>query len=63
METLLRSAKCTNINPLYKLRPIGGNPLTSFFSRNQIPGMSCSMVVAIEAIKDSARKIKNQQMG
>jgi hypothetical protein len=25
--------------------------------------MSCSVVIAIEAIKDKARQIKNQQMG
>ena len=35
----------------------------SFFGRNQILGMSYSVVVAIEAIKDSAGQIKNQQMG
>jgi Sec-independent protein translocase protein TatA len=35
----------------------------SFFGRDQIPGTSCSVVAAIKAIKDSARQIKNQQMG
>jgi hypothetical protein len=35
----------------------------SFFGCDQIPGKSCNVVAAIEAIKDSARQIKNQQMG
>jgi hypothetical protein len=35
----------------------------SFFGRDQIPGTSCSVVAAIEAIKDSVRQNKNQQMG
>ena len=35
----------------------------SLFGRDQISGTSCSMVAAIEAMKDSARQITNQQMG
>jgi hypothetical protein len=35
----------------------------SFFGRDQISGTSCSVVAAIEAIKDSVRQNKNQQMG
>jgi hypothetical protein len=35
----------------------------SFLGRDQIPGKSCSVVAATEVIKDSARQIKNQQMG
>jgi hypothetical protein len=33
-KTLLRSAKCTNINLWYKLRPIGGNPVSNSIFRN-----------------------------
>jgi hypothetical protein len=33
-ETLLRSAECTGINPLYKLRPIGGNPVSNSIHQN-----------------------------
>jgi hypothetical protein len=34
----------------------------SFFGRDQSLGTSCSVVAAIEAIKGSARQIKNQQI-
>jgi hypothetical protein len=33
-ETLLRSAECIDINPLNKLRPIGGNPISNSIYRN-----------------------------
>jgi hypothetical protein len=35
-ETLLRSAECMDINPLYKLRPIGGNLSSNSIFRNLI---------------------------
>jgi hypothetical protein len=30
----LRSAECTDINPLYRLRPIGGNPVSNSIHQN-----------------------------
>jgi hypothetical protein len=35
----------------------------SFFGCNQVPGKSCSVVAVTKAIQNSARQIKNQQMG
>jgi hypothetical protein len=35
----------------------------SFFGHDEISETRCSVVAAIEAIKDSARQITNQQMG
>jgi hypothetical protein len=37
-ETLLQSAECMDINPLYKLRPIGGNPDSNSIYRNSKVG-------------------------
>jgi hypothetical protein len=33
-ETLLQSAECMDISPLYKLKPISGNPISNSIFQN-----------------------------
>ena len=51
-KTLLQSIECTDINPLYKLRPIGGNPVSNliFFNRGLQPEEFLDWIAAVEEV-------------